>query len=288
MADSRHKHAAPRPNRRAPRTSRSFGFSRAVLPAGGLLAIGGVVAVVALQGGASPVEAGVAAAAPQKDLFAASVSEGQAPATVSRSAERPPLPNVAAVEKKIEGLRYATSDLEIHAAAKKSSPVLASVASGDTVEITGKTKGEWAEIVHKDLPRWVKSSLIANEMPLGTAPCPVGSEGGLQPDTVKVLRAVCAKFPSITSYGGIAGRGEHATGHALDIMVGTGNPIGNDIALFLQENRAELGIEYLIWRQRIWRPATSAAWRGMSNRGGATANHLDHVHVTTYGSSATR
>ncbi len=224
-----------------------------------------------------------------KDRFAAaSVMSSTVPTKVSRSAERPPLPNVADVEEQIEGLRYAVTDLDIHASAKKSSPVLAKVAYGESVDITGKNKGDWTEIMHKGLPRWVKTSGLAKEMPLGTAPCASGSgsERGLQPDTIKVHRAVCAKFPSIVRYGGLAGRGEHATGHSLDIMVSS--DLGNEIAAFLQENRAELGIEYLIWRQRIWRPATSASWRGMSSRGGATANHMDHVHVTTYGTAATR
>ncbi|MFI5426143.1 SH3 domain-containing protein [Aeromicrobium sp. UC242_57] len=276
MADSRHKHAAPKARTRRTRPT------RVILPAAGLLALGGVVAGVVVQ----DPGAGDRTAAVSKDRFAASASvmTGTVPAKVSRSAERPPLPNVADVEEQIEGLRYAVVALEIHAAAKKSSPVLAKVASGDTVDITGKNKGDWAQIMHKGLPRWVKADGLAKEMPLGTSPCASGSgpESGLLPDTIKVHRAVCAKFPSIVSYGGVAGRGEHATGHSLDIIVSS--DLGNEIAAFLQENRAELGIEYLIWRQRIWRPATSASWRGMSSRGGATANHMDHVHVTTYGS----
>ncbi|MEJ7633462.1 SH3 domain-containing protein [Aeromicrobium sp.] len=242
-------------------------------------------ALVVSHDGAAPE----AAAAPKQDLFAVSAdrrAEAQAPATVSRSAERAPVTNEAAAEDKVEGTRFAVVPVEIHAAPKESSPVLAKVDSGETVDITGVVKGDWAQIIHKGLPRWVPAKSIATEMPLGSSPCPIGSEGGLQPDTVKVLRAVCAKFPEVRAYGGIAGRGEHATGHALDIMVGNGNPIGNDIAAFLQENRAELGIEYLIWRQRIWRPSTSGAWRGMSNRGSATANHMDHVHVTTFGNAA--
>ncbi len=76
--------------------------------------------------------------------------------------------------------------------------------------------------MHKDLPRWVVAKDIAKDMPLGTAPCASGSgsERGLQPDTIKVHRAVCLLFPSVTRYGGMAGRGEHATGQAIDIMVG--------------------------------------------------------------------
>jgi hypothetical protein len=289
VADQRHsKHAAPR--RTLERKRRTI--SRwAVIPTIGMLSVAGAAGAAVLHDGA-PAKARdisqVAAAAPAKDVFAAAASKNQAPVAVSRSAERPPLPNVAAVEAKIEGLRYATTDIEIHADAKSSSPVLASVAYGDSVDVTGETDGKWAQIMHNDVPRWVEASKISAEEPLGTAPCASGSgvEKGLQPDTVKVHRAVCAKFPSIVSYGGIAGRGEHATGHSLDIMISS--DLGNEVAAYLQANRAELGIEYLIWRQRIWRPATSGAWRGMSDRGGATANHMDHVHVTVYGNAATR
>lgn len=281
MADLRHsKHAAPRSRRRKRRTVSAW----AVLPTLGMLTVAGAAGAAVFHDG-SPVEAG---AVPQKDLFAASASRSQVPAAVSRSAERPPVPNVAAVEEKIEGLRYATGDVEIHADAKSGSPVLATVPYGESVDITGETNGKWAQIVHNDVPRWVEAANISTEEPLGTAPCATGSgvEKGLQPDTIKVHRAICAKFPSITTYGGIAGRGEHATGHSLDIMISSDT--GNDVAAYLQEHRAELGVEYLIWRQRIWRPATSASWRGMSDRGGATANHMDHVHVTVYGDAATR
>jgi hypothetical protein len=226
------------------------------------------------------------AAAPRQQL--AKVSLNQDPSTISRSAERAPLPNEAAAEDKVSGKRFAVVALEIHAAAKDSSPVLATVASGDTVDITGVKKAEWAQIIHKGLPRWVLAKGLAKEMPLGTSPCPGGSavEAGLQPDTIKVHRAVCAAFPSVSRYIGLGGGGEHATGQALDIMVGIGNPLGDEIAAFLQEHRAELGIEYIIWRQRIWRPATSPDWRQMSDRGSPTANHMDHVHVTTYGDAA--
>ncbi len=274
MADSRHRHA-----RKAPRR---LNISRAILPTAGLLTLATAGALVVSHDPASPVQA---AAQPKQDLFAVSAEKTN---DISRSADRAPLTNEADAEAKVKGTRFAVSDLEIHAAAESSSPVLANVASGKTVEITGVTKGEWAQIIHKGLPRWVKAKALVKEMPLGTSPCASGSgaERGLQPDTIKVHRAVCAKFPSIVRYGGVAGRGEHATGQALDIMVGAGNPIGYDIAAFLQEHRAELGIEYIIWHQHIWRPATSGAWRSMSDRGGATANHMDHVHVTTYGNAA--
>ncbi len=218
------------------------------------------------------------------DLIAASVDQGAE--DVSRSADRAPLLNEAAADQLVKGHRYAQQVLEVHAAAAQKSPVLATLGVGDKVRVTGVTDGDWAQVIHKDLPRWVLAKGIAKEMPLGTAPCASGSgsERGLQPDTIKVHRAVCLLFPSITRYGGLAGRGEHATGQALDIMLGP--DIGRQVAAFLQKHRAELGIEYLIYQQRIWRPSTSGAWRGMSDRGGATANHMDHIHVTTYGNAA--
>lgn len=257
-------------------------MSRAILPTAGLLTLAAAGALVVAHDPAAPTQA---VATPKSDVFAFSSAEKST--DISRSAERAPLTNEAAAEDKVKGTRFAVTTVKVHAAAKSSSPVLATVASGETVDITGVVKGDWAQIIHKGLPRWVEAKRLAKEMPLGTSPCASGSavESGLQPDTIKVHRAVCAEFPSISRYGGVAGRGEHATGQALDIMVST--EVGNQVAAFLQEHRAELGIEYLIWRQRIWRPSTSDSWRMMSDRGSATANHMDHVHVTTYGNSAT-
>jgi len=239
--------------------------------------LGAAVAVVADSDPGTPAQAAVA------DVLTSST----APKTVSRSAERPPVLNEADAEAQIKGVMYATEKLSVHADSSEKSPELAVIPAGDPVDITGETSGDWTQIMHNSVPRWVATSGLSKEEPLGTAPCPLGSgvERGLQPDTVKVYRAVCAKFPQITRYGGTSGRGEHATGHSLDIMVSS--DLGNQIAAFLQEHRSELGIEYLIWRQRIWRPATSGAWRHMKSRGSATANHMDHVHVTTYGNAAT-
>jgi len=42
-------------------------------------------------------------------------------------------------------------------------------------------------------------------------------------------------------------------------------------------NREELGVSYVIWRQRI---DTGSGFRPMADRGSPTANHFDHVHVS--------
>lgn len=244
--------------------------------------LGATVAVVSSDADVAPAAADVAAA-PADDIITEALADTP---EVSRNAERPELPDEDTVSVDVTGQKVALEDgVEIHADASAGSPVLKTLDQGDPVDVTGRTKDGWSEVVLKGMPRWVRSKEVADDLPLGTEPCPKLSESGMQPDTVKVFRAVCAKFPQVSSYGAIAGRGEHATGHALDIMLGP--DLGYDVADFLQANRAELGIEYLIYRQRIWRPATSNSWRGMSDRGSDTANHMDHVHVTTYGNAAT-
>ena len=272
-----HTHAAAHRRRR---------LVRLVLPAAGLLTLVGVSTAVVAHNAGGPAVA--QASADNRDLIAAALSDGQ----LSRSAERAPLPNEAEAEKMVTGHKFVIDSdaIDVYADADDTSPVLAILAPGARVDVTGKKQNGWTEIVHKSLPRWVKTSGLTDDRPLGTAGCPDTSggsrvESGLQPDTTRVHRAVCAKFPSITRWGGRSGGGDHATGRALDIMVDTAT--GNEVAAFLQKHRAELGIEYIIWRQRIWRPATSNSWRGMSNRGSATANHMDHVHVSTYGDRGT-
>jgi hypothetical protein len=115
------------------------------------------------------------------------------------------------------------------------------------------------------------------------APCPDGSvEYRLTPAAVYLYRSVCHAFPQITSYGGWDAHGEHASGKALDIMT-SDVTLGNQIAAFLQAHAAELHIYDILWRQHIWTPErASEGWRLFADRGSATANHYDHVHVSVY------
>lgn len=286
MASS-HKHARPEGHEHAHRHAaarRRRRLTHLALPAAGLLTLVGVCTAVVVNNTATPVVG--ASSDDRGDLITAALQSEQ---RVSRSADRAPLPNEAAAEKMVTGHKFVIESdaIDVYADADDTSPVLAVLAPGDKVDVTGKKQRGWTEIVHKARPRWVKSSGLTNKEPLGQAPCAGGSgvESGLQPDTVRVYRAVCAEFPSVSRYGGRSGGGDHGSGLALDIMV-TGST-GDQIASFLQKHRSELGIHYLIWEQRIWRPSTSGSWRGMSDRGSPTANHMDHVHVSTYGNSGT-
>ncbi|MEV8632581.1 hypothetical protein AB0395_13080 [Streptosporangium sp. NPDC051023] len=81
--------------------------------------------------------------------------------------------------------------------------------------------------------------------------------------------------------------GEHPLGRACDFMMSTGGSLptadnvrlGDEIAAWALKNKDRLGVKYVIWRQRI---NTGSGWRAMSNRGGITANHYDHVHISMY------
>jgi hypothetical protein len=157
----------------------------------------------------------------------------------------------------------------------------------EKVLVTGRRADGRAEIVVNGKSRWVSDDYLAEEKPeeepaLGGS-CTNGSTvpSGVHEGIVKVHEAVCANFPSITSYGTFRGDGEHAEGRAVDVM--TSGSTGWDIAEFLRANASALGIEYIIYSQNIWSVERGGeGWRSMSDRGSTTANHYDHVHVTVY------
>jgi len=116
---------------------------------------------------------------------------------------------------------------------------------------------------------------------VSTAPCPDGSstESGLTPSAVTLYRAVCHAFPALSSYGGYDAHGEHSSGKAIDFMVGSSS-LGQAVAEWARAHASRLNLYDVIWAQHIWTPArASEGWRLMPDRGSATANHFDHVHI---------
>jgi len=85
------------------------------------------------------------------------------------------------------------------------------------------------------------------------------------------------RFGVDTVYGvaGRSGASDHPSGLALDLMVDR-DP-GEDLAAYAVANMDRLGIKYVIYRQRI---NFGSGWEAMEDRGGVTANHMDHVHVS--------
>ena len=198
---------------------------------------------------------------------------------------------------KISGTKYTTTDVNLWSL-PLTGILLDVLPKGTKVSVTGKTDGIWAEVVSDGKSRWVKAQYLSATKPVAAvagaisqAVCKSGSavEDGLTQDAIRVHRAICAKFPDITSYGGLRSGdsgSEHSTGHALDIMVSGSE--GQEVADWLHANYKKLGVSQLIWQQHIWTvQRSSEGWRAMEDRGGVTANHYDHVHVSVYGNSGT-
>lgn len=84
----------------------------------------------------------------------------------------------------------------------------------------------------------------------------------------------------IKSIGGVGDRpnkSDHPGGKALDFMTRS----GDQLAAFAQANFKRLNIKYIIWNQHIWSVGhAKEGWRLMEDRGGDTANHKDHVHIS--------
>lgn len=110
---------------------------------------------------------------------------------------------------------------------------------------------------------------------------------GLTPHTRQMRNFIMAKF-NVINAGGVrndddgTGHG-HGSGLAVDFMAD--KETGDKIAKYIENNFDTLDVYYVIWEQRyfmnmrnIYGPANT--WNKMPDRGGTTANHYDHVHVS--------
>jgi hypothetical protein len=68
---------------------------------------------------------------------------------------------------------------------------------------------------------------------------------------------------------------DHPRGLAVDLMVR--GERGDRIAECALANQDELGVDYVIWEQRV---NHGDGWDRMSDRGSDTENHYDHVHIS--------
>lgn len=119
--------------------------------------------------------------------------------------------------------------------------------------------------------------------------------------TQHVIDVVREKFPAVREFhdygcspstcvhGHIPGS-DHYTRDAVDMEMlrwgtSTGQPervaAGNEVAAYLVDNFEDLGLDYVIWRDRIYTFAGSG-WREYANGcSGPTCRHMDHIHVST-------
>ncbi|MDT0223665.1 transglycosylase family protein [Gordonia sp. AC31] len=126
--------------------------------------------------------------------------------------------------------------------------------------------------------------------PLPPLPKSKGSEAHFQVDTIRLARAIAAKFPQIQTIGGWradgGGYNDHPSGRAVDVMIPNytsahGIALGNAVNKYIHDNKKHFKLEYTIWRQTYY-PAVGKS-NVMNDRGDPTQNHFDHVHATVEG-----
>jgi hypothetical protein len=268
-----------------------------------VLAVGLGVALTGFGPPASPDAStnslGVAADASRATLSSAAAAASRVPPVTaapsertlgtSRSSARVPLvDNRVPVAK---GRLWSTATLKLRLEPREKARTAGLLKPGTHVAVSGRREKGYAEVIVNRTARWVTGDYLSKkkEKPakapgavgVSNAPCPDGSsiEGGLQPAAIRTYRAVCNAFPELSAYGGQDGHGEHVNGQAIDFMVPSSS-VGQRVADYLFAHRAEFDLFDIIWAQHIWTTQRSSeGFRSMSDRGSATANHYDHVHI---------
>ncbi|NUT11144.1 MAG: hypothetical protein HOQ38_11780 [Nonomuraea sp.] len=120
---------------------------------------------------------------------------------------------------------------------------------------------------------------------------PGGAEG-LTPRMIAVRAEIMQNFPMKYGVGCLrpGDPGEHGKGRACDFMMSQGGTMasgadadrGDALAEWLIKNGPRIGVMYIIWKQRYYDIRSGGGWDPMSDRGGVTANHYDHVHVSVF------
>ena len=233
------------------------------------------------------------------------------PATPAAAPSRTPSPKASASAKptvdatsvgRPAGVRWTTSAVNVRKAPDVDALKIDTTPADAKVTITSRTSGAWQQVTVDGRTGWVRSDYLTSTKPKPAASVsatstkstrPVGStstsgsacsssavERGLSSNAIAVHRAVCGRFPAVTSFGDVrASADEHGSGHALDCMIS--GSAGWELANWARAHASELGITEVIYSQRIWTTQRSGeGFRSMSDRGGATANHYDHVHIT--------
>lgn len=103
--------------------------------------------------------------------------------------------------------------------------------------------------------------------------------GGLVAGTAELRKLISERF-GISDIGGWRPQdkyGEHSTGRALDVMVGSNKAKGDAVKDFVLANAPAVDLKWVIWRQHLYYPGGGGY--DMPDRGSPTQNHMDHVHI---------
>ena len=220
--------------------------------------------------------------------------------TASAKPVAKPRPKAAPTpELKVIDTKYLTASLKVRTAPSFESDVVDVLSAGAKVSVTRAIYNGFRFISYNDRGRWISNKYLSDKKPavqssggstssgggISSSSCSKSSsiESGLVPNAIKVYRAICARYPQVSSFGGRrASGGFHGTGQAVDVMI-SNSSVGWAIANWTRANASRLGVSEVIYYQKIWTvERSSEGWRPMSDRGSASANHYDHVHVSVY------
>ena len=183
------------------------------------------------------------------------------------------------------GVRYALTDgVAIRTAADSDSGKLATVDQGTALRITGATRDAFTAVIWNGGTAWVATADLAATK--STTDLGSDSLNKLEPYAKAAVLEVRANFPEIKNIYGwrtsSAYSSDHPNGRAIDNMIPaykSNMALGDRLAQYFIDNGERLHVTYVIWRQRNYR-ISRGYWVKMSDRGGDTANHMDHVHVS--------
>ena len=141
-------------------------------------------------------------------------------------------------------------------------------------------------------PAEVETAAAPEVQPVASTPTTgnaIPTDPNLQPQAEAFRQEIAAKF-GITNIGGYreGDPEDHGKGLAVDVMVPTNSELGDQVAQYAIDNMDRAGISYIIWKQQFYMPVDNIygpanTWNQMPDRGGDTANHYDHVHISFNG-----
>ena len=141
-------------------------------------------------------------------------------------------------------------------------------------------------------PAAVETAAAPEVQPVASTPTTgnaIPTDPNLQPQAEAFRQEIAAKF-GITNIGGYreGDPEDHGKGLAVDVMVPTSSELGDQVAQYAIDNMDRAGISYIIWKQQFYMPVDNIygpanTWNQMPDRGGDTANHYDHVHISFNG-----
>ena len=141
-------------------------------------------------------------------------------------------------------------------------------------------------------PAAVETAAAPEVQPVASTPTTgnaIPTDPNLQPQAEAFRQEIAAKF-GITNIGGYRAGDpdDHGKGLAVDVMVPTSSQLGDQVAQYAIDNMDRAGISYVIWKQQFYMPVDNIygpanTWNQMPDRGGDTANHYDHVHISFNG-----